>query len=1247
MNAFYEYVKRKAKIIVLSILVLLLAVCLFVPYLAQTEHLKATLIERISKPVDAQTTVESIKWRWLPLPHVTLYNSHILSNDFELTIPKTRLYPNWTALFSNNVTIGRIYLKDPEVSIHPSFFDKSENSSLSLPYANLVIDDGYLKADLPDFSGLKYQTLHFKNISLNLRSIDNQFIYNLQSTCSFADSLKIKGKFFHENKEFSANSTVNKFKLHNILTIDEGIFSPLSSSVDMEIDLLGQGDKELRVLFNGNLPDFILKRLDEKAQFNFKNAKFVFEKKDNNLKLDLIDLNLANPQLQIEGEMERYYTINQEEPIYRLDLQSHDINLNEARAKLLALLGDNTITQKVCDIVRSGRATNASYLFNSPLSGFSHIESMDINVDVASANIYVPAVDLNLEKASGPIIIKDGEISGEGITTWLGNNFGSNGSFLIGLGKDKWAFKLDVDIDANVSELPGTLHHLIDSQIFRNEIVKYSGTGRTKAHLSIGDDIRNFSVKVDIPDVSNTLVYYDRIPWPLHLQGGSFNVIDSRASWNGVSGTLGPHSITETSGKTSWKDDSTPTDIFSLAATIDSKIFLQELHKYPNLSESIDNHILSTDGFFEITAGKLHGPFFEPKKWNYNLDFAFDDFHFETPHLPGIIDISKGSLSIVPPYVSIKDLEGNFLNSPVSLSAELNHKQYTNWQGSLSIDAPMTNAQVNWLRTKNWLPEKTLPTTPADLDAFQIIWDSNKISAIGTVRNKLLSGQKAKADFTLYSDYSDKLDFVVLIDDGVEKGQLSIQRQNASEPMEIGWKGEASQDTLSALLAHQYTHNGHIAGDITFTLPHDEKPFHINGNLAISNLQRVWGEQLRQISIKNLILRGAANELFVDDLDLEYQNETAHIKGKLLFTPKNVHLDLQQDADNISEKNLSEFIDDLSYFFHKIRGGSEREEKSQPETPSILVGSIDLAAGTFLLDSRDPEEEDSHNYTLHPLKAVVDLSNPYVTTLNVMDSLLCSLPVEGTLQWTDIYSQKDFTLATPAGESLLFEEFLPCLGVEKKFIAGSFDISATLTKINRDLTAGKFSLKSEKGTLWRLVFLSKIFQLINFTDLYNGLFQEGFPYTLLDLNGHIEKNLLIFDKAVIEGEGLDLIIQGSINLKNAEANLTVFIVPLKTIDTIIQNIPLFGGVITRLIGGKKGHIITIPVEVSGNIKDPDVKLLSTKAVGKATIDFILDTITFPLDILPEFPTETEEPLAKEEKIKNNETVLPLGKNSRE
>jgi hypothetical protein len=387
----------------------------------------------------------------------------------------------------------------------------------------------------------------------------------------------------------------------------------------------------------------------------------------------------------------------------------------------------------------------------------------------------------------------------------------------------------------------------------------------------------------------------------------------------------------------------------------------------------------------------------------------------------------------------------------------------------------------------------------------------------------------------------------------------------------------------------------------------------------------VLGEQLRQISVKHLNLTGKENILFVKDMDLEYQNESAKLKGKLLFTPDNVHLDIEQEASFLSEKNLSDFIGDLAHVFERIEASPRDDLTPDQKAPSILAGEIELQADSFLLDTDDDITTEGKGYIIAPLHAKVDLSNPYVTVVKVDDSKICGLPISGTLQWSEIYSQKEFTLASSEETALSFEEFLPCIGTDKKFIEGQFRIDGALTDINGDLTAGKFSLQSDKGTLWRLVFLSKIFQLVNFTDLYNGLFSKGLPYTLLDLNAHIENNLLIFDKAVIEGEGVDLLIQGSINLKNTESNLTVFIVPLKTVDTIISSIPLIGKTIIRLVGGRKGHIVTIPVSVTGDIKDPEVKLMPAKAVGKAAIDWIVDTITFPIELLPGVPSKLDEP----------------------
>ena len=108
------------------------------------------------------------------------------------------------------------------------------------------------------------------------------------------------------------------------------------------------------------------------------------------------------------------------------------------------------------------------------------------------------------------------------------------------------------------------------------------------------------------------------------------------------------------------------------------------------------------------------------------------------------------------------------------------------------------------------------------------------------------------------------------------------------------------------------------------------------------------------------------------------------------------------------------------------------------------------------------------------------------------------------------------------------------------------------------------------------------------------------------------ENLLILDKAVMDGEGMDIMAQGNINLQTLDTDLTFFIVPFKTIDKIINMMPLVG----RIIGGKKRHIVTYPVKVTGNLRDPQLSVLSPTAIGKAAVDFIFDTLTLPLDLLP-------------------------------
>lgn len=1245
MNSLGEHLKRKAKIIVLLAFGLL-TVCWFAPYLIQTDTIRATITDHINTSYDASTTIQKIRWRWLPLPHVTLYDSHIKTADFNLILPKARIYPNWSALFNQKLAIGRIYIKNPDVTISSSFYDPNNRSPVTIPRAHLVIHGGTFRTYIPSFKGIHFQNIKLLSTSINMHNNGDNISFTLLSGSSFADTIRMSGNFEMSNLKFSGKTNIKNFNLQNLITADNPFIKPLSSTVDFDIDFIGKGSEELQFLYSGNFPDFSLQRLEESAPFHFSNAHFIFDKKIDSTKLKVLNMEIDHPNLQISGEIERYFSEDKELPFYRLDLAGTNIDLSGVRTHILYLLGDSSVTQQVCDIVRGGEAESGSYFFDGPSSDFSFIESMTIKANVTSSYIYVPEVDLHLKKTSGPISILNGDLTGSGLKTWLGNSYGSNGELLLGLGEDNWAFKLDVIVDADISELPSALHKLIESPHFREEITRFSGLGRTKGHLVIGDDIRDFSVKIAMDNVVNTIVHYNRIPWPIKLTGGSLKINGNNAVWEGITANVGPHLITEVSGSSSWESDDITTDITSISGTVNSEKFLEALKQYPSLSNTLDQKLETLNGPITIDGCSIQGPLLDPAKWTYICTLGFNGADLTSPLFPGTVSLNQGTAMVQKDKIQLSNILLNFLNSSFELSAKLTHSDFHNWQGSLSTDGLLTGAHANWLRSKRLLPDKFVPATPSLLESVNIHWDDQNLSVQGTVTNKILTGKTAKAKFVLKSAYGGMIDLTLDIDSEDEQGKLSIMRSDLEQPLRIGWNGVVSQPTLSALLAVHYIHSGRLDGNFMITLPSAETSFAMKGNALITDLQRVWGEQLHQVSIQCLKLTGEGNELFINDMDLEYQNESAIIKGKLFFKPDTVYLDIQQQASFLSEKKLSEFIDDLSHFFSNIEGPKGNADiLAAPKTTSTLTGAIKIQADSFELDTGNDNKPDKKNFIIQPLQANVDLSDPSMTIVNVDNSKICGLPIQGTLKWSEIFSQKDFSLKTSEDKFLAFENFLPCLGTKKKFIEGEFSVEGTLKDVNGDLTEGTFSLHSTEGTLWRLVFLSKIFQLVNFTDLYNGLFSKGLPYTLLDLNAHIEDNLLIFDKAVIEGEGLDLVIKGSVNLINSESNMTVFIVPLKTVDTIISSIPLIGKTIIRLVGGRKGHIITIPVSVTGDIKDPEVKLLPAKAVGKAAVEWLLDTVTYPMEFIPGVPPISEgsngndtEENTEEENSGNPETV---------
>ncbi|MCK5232709.1 MAG: AsmA-like C-terminal domain-containing protein [Desulfobulbaceae bacterium] len=197
-----------------------------------------------------------------------------------------------------------------------------------------------------------------------------------------------------------------------------------------------------------------------------------------------------------------------------------------------------------------------------------------------------------------------------------------------------------------------------------------------------------------------------------------------------------------------------------------------------------------------------------------------------------------------------------------------------------------------------------------------------------------------------------------------------------------------------------------------------------------------------------------------------------------------------------------------------------------------------------------------------------------------------------------------------------FQQVLPCLGIKQSLVQGDFTIDATLKGKDGIWTSGKAAVYSDRGRILKMELLSRIFRVINITDLFTSfdmpdLSGKGFFYSRMDLETHVKNNKLIIDKAVVRGEGLNLFAKGEIDLDGFQCDLIVLISPFKTIDNIMAGLPIVGSV----IGGDNATLVTIPVSVKGPANDPEITFAGPGEIDAPFLGLVKDVLKLPFYIL--------------------------------
>jgi hypothetical protein len=99
----------------------------------------------------------------------------------------------------------------------------------------------------------------------------------------------------------------------------------------------------------------------------------------------------------------------------------------------------------------------------------------------------------------------------------------------------------------------------------------------------------------------------------------------------------------------------------------------------------------------------------------------------------------------------------------------------------------------------------------------------------------------------------------------------------------------------------------------------------------------------------------------------------------------------------------------------------------------------------------------------------------------------------------------------------------------------------------------------------------------------------------------------VFKKIYLDSPAMKVTGQGTLDILTQKINFNILVAPLRTVDRILGIVPLVGGILQT--------ILTVPVKVEGDIKDPKVTLMDPSVVGSELAELMRDTVQNPIKLI--------------------------------
>jgi hypothetical protein len=234
--------------------------------------------------------------------------------------------------------------------------------------------------------------------------------------------------------------------------------------------------------------------------------------------------------------------------------------------------------------------------------------------------------------------------------------------------------------------------------------------------------------------------------------------------------------------------------------------------------------------------------------------------------------------------------------------------------------------------------------------------------------------------------------------------------------------------------------------------------------------------------------------------------------------------------------------------------------------------------------------------------------------LDLTQARLCGISLPLTLEATPKGASGSVRLSAQKQQ---LEKAVQCLSNEGVLITGEFDLKADLAtrgkvgEFTRNLE-GTVSAEVRDGTVRKFALLGNILSLRTVSDLFEKdgakLEKTGFPYRRIVLKGRFQEGRFVVEESGFHGSAVGLAATGWISVIDFKTKLAVLVAPFGRLDQIVRKVPIVGYVIG-------GTLTSVPVGVSGDIRDPLVVPLGPEAVTSELAGIFTRTLKLPANIL--------------------------------